>query len=40
MKGPQFTVEFPLPDGRRLRNRSDGQITVLPVAQFDNDGCR
>ena len=38
MKGPQFTVEFPLPDGRRLRNRSDGQITVLPVTQFDDDG--
>lgn len=38
MKGPQFTVEFPMPDGRRLRNRSDGQITMLPVAQFDADG--
>lgn len=38
MKGPQFTVEFPLPDGRRLRNRSDGQVSVLPVAQFDADG--
>lgn len=38
MKGPQFTVEFPMPDGRRLRNRSDGQISMLPVVQFDADG--
>ena len=37
-KGPQFTVEFPLEDGRRLRNRSDGQVTVEPVRQFDADG--
>ncbi len=38
MKGPQFTVEFPMPDGRRLRNRSDGLVSVLPVVQFDADG--
>lgn len=38
MKAPHFTVEFPMPDGRRLRNRSDGQVSVLPVMQFDADG--
>jgi len=38
VKGPQFTVEFPMPDGRRLRNRSDGQISMRPVVQFDADG--
>lgn len=38
MKAPRFTVEFPLADGKRLRNRSDGEVTIAMPLTYDADG--